>query len=94
MAKRKTSRRKRVARPMTPASALPVRPVAAPLPMQAAAAPPPPAAAAQEPAPARPRQGSRFTQRDYAYVRRDVQRIVILALGIIIAIVVLSFFLP
>ncbi len=62
--------------------------------MQAPAAPPPAAAAAQEPATSRPRQGSRFTHRDYAYVRRDVQRIAILALAIIVAIVILSFFLP
>jgi hypothetical protein len=69
--------------------------------MQAPAPPPPAAAAApeaatvaQEASPARPRPGARFTHRDYAYVRRDVQRIVVLALAIIIAIVVLSFFLP
>ena len=84
---------------MTPAAPMPVRPVAAPIPMQAPAAetaPPPPraAAAAQEALPSRPRPGSRFTQRDYAYVRRDVQRIVVLAVLVIIAIVVLSFFLP
>jgi hypothetical protein len=37
---------------------------------------------------------TRFTTRDYAYVRREVRRIVILATAIIITIVVLSLFLP
>lgn len=37
---------------------------------------------------------TRFTARDYTYVRRELQRIAILASAIIIAIIVLSFFLP
>jgi hypothetical protein len=37
---------------------------------------------------------TRFTQRDYTYVKRELQRIAILAVVIILAIVVLSFFLP
>lgn len=37
---------------------------------------------------------TRFTTRDYAYVRKDLRRIVILATAIIVTIVVLSFFLP
>jgi len=48
-------------------------------------------------APTAPRERtavSRLTRRDYSYVRRDLQRIIILAGAVIIAIVVLSFFLP
>ncbi len=37
---------------------------------------------------------TRFTSRDYTYVKREFRRIVILASAIIITIVVLSFFLP
>ncbi len=37
---------------------------------------------------------TRFTSRDYTFVRRELQRIVVLAAAIIVAIVVLSFFLP
>jgi hypothetical protein len=44
--------------------------------------------------PARERSISRFTARDYTYVRREIVRIAVLALGILILIVILSFFLP
>lgn len=37
---------------------------------------------------------SRVTRRDYSYVRRDLQRLLILAGAVLITIVVLSFFLP
>lgn len=37
---------------------------------------------------------SRVTRRDYSYVRRDIQRIAVLAGTVLIIIVVLSFFLP
>jgi hypothetical protein len=37
---------------------------------------------------------TRFTARDYTYVRKELQRIAILAGAIIIVIIVLSFFLP
>ena len=37
---------------------------------------------------------TRFSARDYTYVRRELQRIAVLAAGIIVLIVVLSFFLP
>ena len=48
-------------------------------------------------APAAPRERtavSKLTRRDYSYVRRDLQRLFILAGAVVIAIVVLSFFLP
>jgi hypothetical protein len=55
----------------------------------------PEAAPAVTPAPAgRERSISRFTPRDYSYVRRELIRISILAVAIMITIVVLSFFLP
>jgi hypothetical protein len=37
---------------------------------------------------------SKLTRHDYSYVRRDLQRIMILAGAVVITIVVLSFFLP
>ena len=42
----------------------------------------------------RERAVTRFTARDYTYVRRELRRILIFATAIIIAIVVISFFLP
>jgi hypothetical protein len=36
----------------------------------------------------------RFTARDYSYVRREMLRVVIIALAMFVLIVVLSFFLP
>lgn len=55
-----------------------------------------PAAPAAEPPVRRERERhvTRFTTRDYTYVRRELRRIVVLATAVIIAIVVLSFFLP
>ncbi len=63
----------------------------------AAAAPavatmPTPAAAPSEAA--RERSLSRFTARDYGYVRREIGRIIVLAVAIFVLIAVLSFFLP
>jgi hypothetical protein len=66
---------------VTPAA---VQPVAAPAPVPA----PTPGAAPRE------RSISRFSARDYSYVRRELLRIVILAVAIMITLVVLSFFLP
>jgi len=48
-------------------------------------------------APAAPRERpavSKLTRRDYSYVRRDLQRLFILAGAVLMAIVVLSFLLP
>ena len=64
---------------------LPIRPLE---PIAAASAP---ARAAEQP---RERSVTRFTARDYTYVRREFQRIAILAAAIIITLIVLSFFLP
>ena len=50
-------------------------------------------AAPSTPAPAE-RSLSRAKQRDYSYVQREVRRIAILATGIFIVIIVLSFFVP
>ncbi len=55
------------------------------------------AVAAAGEAPSAPRERtavSKITRRDYSYVRRDLQRLLILAGAVIITIVVLSFFLP
>jgi hypothetical protein len=46
------------------------------------------------PEPPRERPTSRVPTRDYSYVRREIQRIALLAAAILIVIVVLSFFLP
>ncbi len=42
----------------------------------------------------RERSISRFSARDYSYVRRELLRIAVLAVAIFVLIVVLSFFLP
>jgi len=87
MPKRKPSRsrRRRGARPPAPpVVAVPSRPAPRPVPV----------AAPREPGPAREASVTRFTARDYTYVRREIQRIVLLAALIIVAIIVLSFFLP
>lgn len=87
MPKRKPtrSRRKRGRRPLAPPAVTPpVRPAAAPVPVAAAA----------EPEQARERSVTRFSTRDYSYVRREIRRIVLLAGAILVLIVVLSFFLP
>ena len=84
------SRRKRGTRPPIVPSAPPAapRPVARPIEMDAAAAPEPQAE------PARFRGTARRVAEDYSYVRRDLQRIAVLATAVIVAIIVLSFFLP
>ncbi len=47
---------------------------------------------AQEAAPAR--SATRFSTRDYSFVRREIRRIAMLGIAIILVIFVLSFFLP
>ena len=87
MAKGKPTRRRRRRgrRPLAPAAgASPVRPVAP----QVAVAMPGAAQRAPEPS------ITRFSSRDYSYVRRELRRIALLAGAIIVLIVVLSFFLP
>jgi hypothetical protein len=89
MPKRKPPRRqrRRGSRPFVPppaASPAAVQPMAGP-----ALAPPP--AASEAP---RERSISRFSARDYSYVRRELLRIAVLAVAIFVLIVVLSFFLP
>ena len=42
----------------------------------------------------RARALSRFTVRDYTYVRRELARIVVIAVAMLVIIIVLSFFLP
>ena len=89
MPKNRSSRRGRKGRkpaPKPPAGQQATRVVAQPI-----------AVAAAGEAPAAPRQRtpvSKLTRRDYSYVRRDLQRIFILAGAVVITIVVLSFFLP
>ena len=87
MPKRKPSRsrRKRGARPLTP-------PVAAPA--TRVSAPPVPVASPEGLEPAREPSVTRFSTRDYTYVRREIRRIILLASAILVTIVVLSFFLP
>ena len=87
MPKRRPPRRTRRGRPPEAPAVAPVgraRPVAPILPVAAETARPV----------ERERAVTRFSVRDYAYVRREVQRILVLATAIIIALVVLSFFLP
>jgi hypothetical protein len=89
--KRKPSRSRRKAsrrRPPPRVADAPTRPTAAPV----AVTTPGTAPAVSEPP--RERPTSRAPTRDYTYVRREIQRIVLLAATILIAIVVLSFFLP
>lgn len=90
MPKRKPSRSQRrrgrrpIAPPPPPARPAAVQPVAGP-------------AVSAAPAPStvqRDRSISRFSARDYSYVRRELVRIAVLAVGIFVLIVVLSFFLP
>ncbi len=89
MPKNRSSRRGRKGRKPAakpPAAAQTTRVVAQPV-----------AVAAAGEAPAAPRERtavSKITRRDYSYVRRDLQRLLILAGAVIITIVVLSFFLP
>jgi len=67
-------------------------PPATATPSVATMAVPTPAAPTAEPV--RERSLSRFTARDYSYVRRELIRIVIIAAAMLILILVLSFFLP
>ncbi len=55
------------------------------------------AAAGEAPTTSTPKERtvtSRVTRRDYSYVRRDLQRIAVLASAVLIIIVALSFFIP
>lgn len=79
------------------------RPTPRPVMPTQAAAPPvasaPPAIVGTMPAqaavePVKERSLSRFTARDYTYVRRELVRIAIIATAMLIIIFVLSFFLP
>jgi hypothetical protein len=58
------------------------------------AAPPPAAPTVVSAVSANEPSVTRFTSRDYTYVKRELRRIAVLAVVIIVAIVVLSFFLP
>ena len=78
-------RRRRGHRPATP----PVAPQAA----RAVAAPVAVAPPGETDSP-RQRTAGRAITRDYSYVRRDLQRIILLAVIVLTTIVVLSFFLP
>jgi hypothetical protein len=50
--------------------------------------------AAAQAEPARMRSAGRRPVEDYSYVRRDIQRIAVLATAVVITLIVLSFFLP
>jgi len=77
--------RRRRAQPLPPVgAAAAARPIA----------PRPVAVAAQAPERARETSVTRFSARDYTYVRRELVRIALLASAIVVAIIVLSFFLP
>jgi len=79
-------RRNRDRRPIAPPHiAVPKAPTVEP---EAAAEKP----SAEETAPAR--SATRFSTRDYSFVRREIQRIAMLGIAIIVVIFVLSFFLP
>ena len=80
----KRGRRGRGRRPLPPPGAPPTRTAAHPEATATAAAP----ERAADPS------VTRFSARDYTYVRRELQRIALLATAIIATIVVLSFFLP
>ncbi len=75
-----------------------VRKLPVPPPIAATAAQPvtPQPVAATPRAPERAGEPSvtRFSSRDYTYVRRELQRIALLAGAIIVIIIILSFFLP
>ncbi len=85
--KAKRGRRGRGRRPLAPPGPPPGPPPVQPLAPSGVAAPSAPARA-DEPS------VTRFSERDYSYVRREFQRIALLATAIIVTIVVLSFFLP
>ncbi len=82
--KRKAGRRQPPLRVADAPTRLTAAPVAVTTPGMALPAPEPP----------RERPAVQSPSRDYTYVRREIQRIVLLAVAILIAIVVLSFFLP
>jgi hypothetical protein len=82
-------RRTRAAPAGVPVSRAPIAPAAAPAPEPAAQPAPRPIVRKEEPSAV-----TRFTARDYGYVRRELQRIVVIATLIVVLIVVLSFFLP
>ena len=88
MPRRKPSRsqRRRGPRPPTPPPIAP--PAAQPVTPQAVAATPRAPEHTGEPS------VTRFSSRDYSYVRRELQRIALLAGAIIVVIIVLSFFFP
>ncbi len=90
MPKSRSSRRRRKGRkqPIRPAGEQAARVVAQPIAV-AEAGVAPSATAPRERAPT-----SKMTRRDYSYVRRDLQRMAVLAAAVLITIVVLSFFLP
>lgn len=79
------SQRRRSQRPPAPPLVAPAAPRPAPRPL---------AIATETPERAREPSATRFTVRDYSYVRRELLRIVALAAVIIIVIFILSFFLP
>ena len=94
----KPPRSRRRGRPRPVAWPAPVAPTAQPspiTPIPTAASPAAEPAVAVAPAKLeRERSISRFTARDYSYVKREMVRIVIFALAMFVIIVVLSFFLP
>ncbi len=90
MPKRKPSRsqRRRGARQSAPPRvAAPVRPVSQPLAVAQ------PGRAPEAPAP-REASVTRFSARDYSYVRSEIRSILVLAAAILLTLVVVSFFLP
>ncbi len=90
MPKSRSSRRSRKGRkqqPIRPVGQETTRAVAQPV--AVAEAGEAPSAAPRERTPT-----TKMTRRDYSYVRRDLQRIAVLATAVLITIVVLSFFLP
>ncbi len=90
MPKSRSSRRSRKGRKPAARPAAPQATRAVAQPVAVAARGEAPTVAAAKPRSAAPRA----SRRDYSYVRRDLQRIAILASAVLITIVVLSFFLP
>ena len=90
MPKSRSSRKNRKGRKPAPRppAATPSRVVAQPLAVAAPGVAPAVTAPKERPA------ASRVVRRDYSYVRRDLQRMAILAGAVLLTIVVLSFFLP
>ena len=90
------SRRKRGARPAAPPPGFAPAPRATPTPERpvAQAAPPAAPAIAEQRERAKVRASRSAVSVDFDYVLRDVRRIAVLATAVIVAIIVLSFFLP